>query len=358
MMKFMDSPLYVALLDRTIAHFPYWEQLSGKALMLTGASGMIGSFLTDLILHHNRTQAVKDPCRVIGTGRDAQTAKARFEAWWGEDDFIFFAHDVREPYGELPCTPDFMIHGASTTHPKAYATEPINTVLSNVLGTQTLLDAAARQKGCRFLLLSSVEIYGENRGDIQCFSEESCGYINCNTLRAGYPEGKRVSEALCQAYRQEKGVDSVIIRLPRSYGPTMRFSDTKAVAQFIKKGTLGEDIVLKSKGTQLYSYLHVADAVLAILWVLVRGESGQAYNAGDSRSDISLYDLASEIADYAGSKVVFELPDEIERKGYSTATKALMDASKLKSLGWSPIYSIQTGIRETIELLRQLQSTN
>lgn len=93
------------------------------------------------------------------------------------------------------------------------------------------------------------------------FDEDYCGFINCNTLRAGYPESKRCGEALCQAYIRQKGLDIVIPRLTRSYGPTMLMSDSKAVSQFIKKGLAGEDIVLKSKGNQYYSYTYVADAV-------------------------------------------------------------------------------------------------
>ena len=210
-------------------------------------------------------------------------------------------------------------------------------------------------QGSRFLLLSSVEIYGENRGDTRYFQEDYCGYLNCNTLRAGYPEGKRVSEAMCQAYRQQYGVETVILRLPRSYGPTMRMSDSKAIAQFIKKGVNRENIVLKSRGNQLYSYAYSADAVLGILWALLCGETGQAYNLGDSKSDITLKELAELIAKYVGTEVVFDLPDEQEQKGYSTATTALMDAGRLKELGWNARYDIHTGICETIDILHELE---
>ena len=216
------------------------------------------------------------------------------------------------------------------------------------------MEQVSQAVGSRFLLLSSVEIYGENRGDTEMFDESYCGYLNCNTLRAGYPEAKRVSEALCQAYIAEKGVDAVMIRLPRCYGPTMRMSDSKAAAQFIKKAVRGEDIVLKSEGNQLYSYAHAFDAVLGILWVLLTGETGQAYNLADERSNIKLKDLAKLAAEHAGSKVILDLPDETERRGYSTASKALLDAEKLRALGWKANYDINTGIRETINILREL----
>lgn len=353
-MEFMENRRYLAILEKLHRTFPHWDRLEGKTLYLSGGSGMLGSLLTDAAMLRNETLPTDRQCRILASSRNRKTVEARFSRWWDHPAFAFLEQDVTQPLNALPKTPDYWIHAASTTHPVAYATEPVNTILANVLGTQNLLEEAARTPGSRFLLLSSVEIYGENRGDAETFSENYCGYLNCNTLRAGYPEAKRVSEALCQAYIAGKGVDAVIIRLPRCYGPTMRMSDSKAIAQFIKKGVQGEDIVLKSEGNQLYSYAHAFDAVLGILWVLLRGETGQAYNLADARSDIKLKDLAQIAADRAGSQVVFDLPDETERRGYSTASKAVLDGSKLRALGWEASYDINTGIWETIDILREL----
>ena len=184
------------------------------------------------------------------------------------------------------------------------------------------------------------------------FREESCGYIDCNTLRAGYPESKRCGEALCQAYRKQKGMDIVIPRLTRSYGPTFLETDTKAISQFIKKGVQGEDIILKSAGTQFYSYTYVADAVSGLLTVLLKGEDGEAYNIADESSDITLRDLAELIAGISGKEVRFEIPDAVEAAGYSKATKARLDGHKLQALGWQPQYDIRTGIERTITILK------
>lgn len=353
-MRLIENRRYLEMLKKLIGLFPYWERLEGKTLYLSGASGMLGSLLTDAVMLRNEMLPPEAQCCVLAAGRSRRTAEERFHRWLGRPGFMFWEQDVSQPLNTLPVVPDLWIHAASTTHPVAYATEPVNTILANVLGTQNLLEQAARVPGSRFLLLSSVEIYGENRGDTEYFQEDYCGYLNCNTLRAGYPEAKRVSEVLCQAYIAEKGVDAVMIRLPRCYGPTMRVTDSKAVAQFIKKAVQGEDIVLKSEGNQLYSYAHTFDAVLGILWVLLTGETGQAYNLADGRSDVTLKDLAKVAADHVGTKVVFDLPDETERRGYSTAGKALLDAGKLRALGWKASYDISSGICETIDILREL----
>ena len=134
----------------------------------------------------------------------------------------------------------------------------------------------------------------------------------------------------------------------------MLMSDTKAISQFIKKAVSGEDIVLKSKGDQFYSYTYVADAVSGLLTILLKGEKGEAYNIADERSDITLKDLAEILAEKAGKKVVFELPDAVENAGYSKATKARLDGSRLKKLGWEAHYDIRTGLSRTVDILKEM----
>lgn len=217
-----------------------------------------------------------------------------------------------------------------------------------------MLEFAEKHNAIRCVFTSSNEIYGENRGDAELFDEHYCGYIDSNTMRAGYPESKRCSEALCQAYIKQKNMDIVIPRPTRSYGPTMLMSDTKAISQFIKNGISGEDIVLKSAGTQYYSYTYVADAVTGILIALLKGECGEAYNISDVKFDIMLKDLAAIIARIAGKQVVFEIPDEVEKAGYSKATKARLDGSKLHGLGWKAKYDIKSGMERTIRILKDI----
>lgn len=354
-MHILENPRYLEMLRRLHCTFPHWDKLEGKTLFISGASGMLGSCLVDTVLLRNNGLPSESRCRVTALGRSCSRLESRFAPWVGTPELTLLAHDIMNPLPALSWEPDFLIHAASTTHPVAYATEPVNTITANVLGTQNLLELATQKQESRFLLLSSVEIYGQNRGDTDYFCEDYCGYINCNTLRAGYPEAKRVSEALCQAYIAQKRVDAVTIRLPRCYGPTMRMEDSKASSQFIKNALHRENIVLKSRGEQLYSYAHTADAVEGILWALLRGETGEAYNLADRSSDITLRNLAELAADHAGTKVIFDLPSETEKRGYSTASKALLDGTKLQKLGWSPHYNIVAGIRETIDILQEME---
>lgn len=331
-----------------------WNKQKDSKILLSGATGLIGSFLIDVIMEKNINDNLN--CTIYALGRNEEKFKNRFSKYIDNPLLKFRQYDIKQQlhFDDL-ATVDYVLHLASNTHPLLYATDPIGTITTNIIGLQNLLEFAVKHNTTRFVFASSNEIYGENRGDTELFDEEYCGYINCNTLRAGYPESKRCGEALCQAYIAQKNLDVVIARITRSYGPTMQMSDTKAISQFIKKGIAGEDIVLKSAGTQYYSYTYVADAVSGLLWAMLAGENGEAYNIADERSDIMLKDLAQMIAEMNGRKVVFEIPDATEAAGYSTATKARLNGNKLKTLGWKPKYDIKSGIERTIEILKSIR---
>ena len=328
-----------------------WEKLSGAPVIVSGGTGMIGSFLSDVLAEKNREGL---GCHVYLICRSPERAAERFRGQVCDPAAKIVCRDVTSPLTDagLPGG-GYILHLASNTHPRQYATDPVGTIMTNVNGLKNMLDLAAEGGARRFAFASSNEIYGENRGDAELFDEQYCGYIDSNSLRAGYPESKRCGEALCQAYRAQFGIDIVIPRFTRTFGPTMLPTDSKAVSQFIKKGVAGEDVVLKSDGTQYYSFTYVADAVLGLLTVLLLGEDGGAYNIADESSDITLKELARLVAEHAGTKVVFELPDWVEAAGYSKATKARLDGSKLRRLGWRPLYGIGESIPRTIDILKE-----
>lgn len=327
-----------------------WNELKNKRILITGASGMIGSTLIRMLLEYSREEQAN--IQITGISRNRETAKEQLKDMMDVPEFTYVSADINLPLENMGSF-DYMIHCASNTHPRQYSTEPIGTIMTNVLGTKNLLDYAAEHGTKRFVFLSSVEIYGENRGDVDVFNEEYLGYIDCNTLRSGYPEGKRLGESMCNAYAKEKGIDFVIPRLSRTYGPSLLGTDSKAISQFIHKAVSGEDIILKSKGNQLFSYTYSEDAAAAVLFVMLKGISGEAYNVSDAESVITLADLAQILADIGGTKVIFELPDDVEKAGYSTATKAVLDASKLECLGWKARVHMREGLKRTVAYLRR-----
>lgn len=328
-----------------------WNKLSNQSILITGATGMIGTVLVDVLMHRNKEYNAG--IVIYAMSRSEDRAKERFGDYWNKKEFHFLRGDINEA---LDCKEmfDYIFHCASNTHPRAYSTDPVGTVLTNIVGTNNLLSYAVKHPAKRIVFLSTVEIYGENRGDVDYFTEDYCGYIDCNTMRAGYPEGKRAGESLCQSYISQYGMDIVIPRICRVYGPTMLESDSKALAQFIRNAVKGQDIVLKSEGTQLFSYCYVTDVVEALLTILDKGECGQAYNIADEASDIRLRDLATILAKAAGKEVILELPDAVEAKGYSTATKAIMSSDKIRGLGWRAAHTIEEGLNKTVRILQEI----
>ena len=342
----MLGETYLEDVGRIVEADRQWDVLSGRDILVTGATGMLGSIVTDVLAEVSAANGF----RVTAMSRNGAELERMFSRHGDNPNFSMRAHDVNVPLND-GCY-DTVIHLASNTHPRLYQSDPIGTITTNVLGLKNLLDTVSHSEDGRFVFASSVEIYGQDRGDVERFDEGYCGYIDCNTLRAGYNESKRVGEALCQAYGHQFGTEFVIPRLSRLYGPSMRVGDSKALSQFLTKAAAGEDIVLKSKGDQLFSYCYAADAADAVVHLLLNGRSGEAYNvSGPGDSDITLRELAEKLADIASTKVVFEIPEAAEAAGYSKASRALLDTSKIRSTGWSPRYGIEEGLRRTVRAL-------
>lgn len=335
------NPLYQEDLHQICQTFDV-DSLKRRSILITGATGMIGSCLIDTLMWLNKHDA---GITVYAVGRNREKAFKRFSYCCKEPSFVFLEQDVRVP---LPkdIKPDYIIPLASNTHPLAYSQYPIETIFINVDGTRHALESAA-ENGSVVIYPSSVEIYGNAYGQ-EAFKEQDTGKLDLSKSRACYTESKRLCEALCQSYISERGVDARILRFSRVFGPTMLSEDSKASSQFIKKAIAGENIVLKSKGNQFFSYTYVLDAVSAILFVMIKGKSGEAYNVASKEFNIHLRDFAAVCAEYAGTSVVFDLPLETERMGYSVATFAIMDGLKLQDLGWEPNFSFKESVRKTL----------
>lgn len=341
-----QHPFYQEDLQRII-DIPGIECLKGKCFLITGATGLIGVCLIDSLLYYNKVADAG--INIYAVGRDWGKAKNRLGEYDMAHHFHFIEQDVRQPFPE-DLLVDIIIPLASNTHPMAYSQYPIETIEINVKGAEHALNKAL-SCGATVLYPSSVEVYGNARGE-DIFTEDYTGKLNLENARACYLESKRLSEALCLSFMAEHGVNVKIARLSRVFGPTMLMSDTKASSQFILKALAGEDIVLKSKGEQFFSYTYVADAVKAMLYILIHGEQGMAYNISNDACNVKLKDFADACARWASKEVVFDLPSETEQKGYSVAMHAILDGSRLLSLGFRSILPFHEAIFRTLEILK------
>ncbi|WP_410470529.1 NAD-dependent epimerase/dehydratase family protein [Enterococcus sp.] len=345
----LENEIYRSELDRINQAKNDWNKIDNHSFLIIGATGMIGSYMIDVLMRRN--EKLNANIHVFAMGRSLERLRSRFSMYLDSSLFHMVETDVTQPIA-LDDKVDYVLHGASNTHPRAYATDPIGTIMTNLMGTQQVLDFAVRNRSKRIAFLSTVEIYGENRGDVEKFSEDYCGYIDCNTLRAGYPEGKRASESLCQAYIAKHKLDIVIPRICRTFGPTMLLNDSKASSQFILNAVNDEDIVLKSEGNQYFSYAYVGDVVYALLYLLASGKNGEAYNIAVPEFDLYLKDLAEALASLNQKEVIFDLPDEEERKGFSTASQAILASNKIDSIGWKALFGVNEALKNTVELIR------
>ena len=338
-------PLYQADLQQ-ILKVESVEYLRDKCFLISGATGLLGVCLIDALMLYNSQGA---NITIYAMGRSKEKAFSRLGEYDADCHFHFIEQDARTP---LPASlkVDVIIPLASNTHPLAYSQYPIETIEINVKGAEYALLKAV-ECGATVLYPSTVEVYGNARGD-DSFTEDYTGQLNLSTSRSCYTESKRLSESLCQSYISEKGAKVKIVRLSRVFGPTMLLSDSKASSQFLIKALNGEDIVLKSKGEQIFSYIYVADAVSAMLHVLLHGENGVAYNISNAACDVRLKDFARLCAEWAGRDVVFDLPSETELKGFSIAMRAILDNSRLRNLGWTPYYGIKDAVFRTLSIIK------
>jgi nucleoside-diphosphate-sugar epimerase len=318
-----------------------WGKLSGTNILVTGATGLIGGCLVETLMMNP-----KRDYQVYASGRNEERARLRFKAFADDPAFHFVKYDVMQPL-ESDVNFDYIIHAASNANPKFYATQPVEVMKANFDGVANLINYGLKHGMKRFLYVSSGEVYGE--GDGRVFTEDYSGYVNCATPRACYPSSKRAAETLCVSYAAEYGTDIVIARPCHVYGPYFTEQDNRVYAQFIRNVLRGEDIVMKSTGEQFRSWCYVVDCVSALLYILLKGECREAYNIADSTSNISIRELAETIAKIGGKKVVIDVPDADEKKGFNVVTKSVFSTEKLESLGWKSGTNILNGLKHTIE---------
>lgn len=317
-----------------------WSDLTGKNILVTGATGMICSTLVEVLMSRE-----KQDYHVYASGRDETKVMSVFAKYVDNPYFHFFRHDVRNPL-DSDITFHIIISGAGVASPQLYATDPVSVMKSNFDGVDNLLSYGVTHGLEKFIYVSSGEIYGE--GDGREFTEDYSGYVNCATLRACYPSAKRASETLCVAYSHQYGIDVRIVRPCHIYGPNFNDSDQRVYAQFIRNVLDGKDIIMKSTGAQFRSWCYAVDCASAMLYVLFNGKSGQAYNVADESSNISIKELAEIIAKIANKKVVMDLPSDIEKAGFNIVTKSVFSTNKIKSLGWSIDGNMEDKLRSTI----------
>lgn len=341
-------PVVTADLDWLTSQYSIpWYNLRNKTVMITGAAGFLAAYMVETLLFLNETQQLN--VLVLAVVRNRQGFANRFVHHHARTDLICIEQDISTPM-QVDREVNFIIHAASQASPKYYATDPVGTLSANTLGTAQLLELARIHQVEGFLYFSSAEVYGEAARVPT--AESDYGFLDPLAVRSCYAESKRMGENMCVSWHHQYGVPAKIVRPFHTYGPGMRLDDGRVYADFVADVVNGRDIVLKSDGLTRRAFCYLADATAGFWMVLLGGANAKAYNIGNPDGEISIRDLANSVAALYPEKhisVKFEHRKESESYLHGQISVTCPNVTLAKSLGWSPITSIEDGFRKTIE---------
>lgn len=298
--------------------------------LITGATGLIGSALVKKLS--------ADGANLTCPVRNIDKAKSMFEE--NVVNNVSWVETPLEEYlAQLDDSFDYIIHCASPTASKYFVEKPVETMLFNTGTTTSLLEYCRNHSVKGMVYLSSLESYGTVLDDSKAIAEDFQGYVNPMEARSSYNMAKRMCESLCHSYAIEYDAPVKVVRLTQTISPYISDSDVRVFAQFARHAANGEDIELHTEGTAARQYIHIDDAVGAILCVLYKGVAGEAYNAAREDSYISVRDMAQFVQENFNptGKVVIHKRDDM---GYAPTTKLKLDTNKLRVLGWEAKYSL------------------
>lgn len=333
-------------LEQIIAEDINWSALKEKTVLITGASGMIGSYMLYVLTQLNDRQGYG--IKVLAMLRNEKKLPEDIR---GREDVTVLVKDVTEKLdieGEI----DYVIHAASPASPLIMQNQPVETIAANTIGTYNTLELAKEKQASGYLFISSREVYGQPEEGQEFFYENTYGFVDQLNPRSCYSEGKKAAETMCVCFHEEYGLNTKIARLAHTYGPGMSIYDGRVQADFLKNVFYNEDIVLKSEGTAVRTYTYIADAISALYRILLNSDE-MVYNIGNEDGKVSIRELAEimvSIYPERGLKLVFDIPKG-GTKGTAPYTLGILNSGKLRSIGWNPRYSVKDGFKRTLEYL-------
>lgn len=315
------------------------NRLSGKRLLLTGATGFLGLQMTKFLKFINE-DVLDSPCHVTlidnFISSDANSLI--------NNSFSFIKHNICEPITSFAAPFDFILHAAGIASPSIYMNHPLESLDVSVIGTRNVLEMA-KEHGSKVLFFSSSEIYGDPDPKFVPTPETYRGNVSTMGSRACYDEGKRVGETLCHVYHIYYGVHTNIVRPFNVFGPGLRESDRRVMPNFASQIKSGLPLTVYGTGLQTRTYCYVNDAISGFLLALLRGKSGEAYNIGNPNPEINIKDLVGVIEDVLGHKLELILVPHPDDYPSDEPMRRCPDISKARTeLGFEPVFNLRAGL--------------
>ena len=323
-----------------------WRELDGKTVLVTGATGMLASYVTWLLLYLHEHAGIN--VSVVALCRNRQRAEQYFGSYVGKSYFSLLIQDVCEPItyeGKV----DYVFHLAGNASPYFINSDPVGIMKCNLLGTMNVLEYARDCQTKKVIFASTHEVYGKNE-EAELLDEQAYGALDPLDDRSCYPESKRAAETLLKSYYLQYGVNFNAIRIAHSYGPTMKLeNDGRVMADLMGDVVADRDIVLKSSGEAVRAFLYVTDAVVGMFTVLFYGETAKAYNLANETEPVSIKDLAHMLAVSRADKRIQVVVSEGGQKGYCAYRRTALDTSAIELLGWKSQVLLKEGISRVLQ---------
>lgn len=332
----LETPVFKEDMEQIVqSDFIHWKRLDRKTVFITGATGLIGYYMTNALLYRNLTRG--SDIRILALVRSEEKARAMYgEQLKSAKGRLQFILGDLEDLPEIDEKVDYVIHGGGPTASRFFVEHPVETIRIALNGTIEILELSRKNHVEGMVYLSSMEVYGTNTNG-QKITERSPAFLDTMAARNSYPESKRMCENLCVSYYSEYEVPVNVIRLTQTFGPGVTADDQRVFAQFMRSCISGDDIILLTEGKTRRSYLYLADAVTAILTVLLHDSYGEAYNAANEETYCSVKEMAELAAGELGRgqvQVRVQTAGDEQVKAYLPTAYTDLETGKLKKTGW------------------------